>query len=129
MRTLALALTLLAGSLIPSTTYAQGSHAAPRAVLDQAIQDHAASAQADRDRVLQLMQRPEVRSLAGDLGVDLRRAESALATVDGQDLAQVTAQAQRVEGALAGGQSRISISTTALIIGLLLLIVLILALK
>jgi hypothetical protein len=45
------------------------------------------------------------------------------------ELAQVTAQATQVEQALAGGQSRITISTTFLIIGLLLLIVLILALR
>jgi formate dehydrogenase major subunit len=47
--------------------------------------------------------------------------------VQGEDLARVAAQAQQVEGALAGGQSRIVISTTLIIIALLVLILIIVA--
>lgn len=45
------------------------------------------------------------------------------------DFASIAAQARAAEEALAGGQGRITISTTFLIIALLLLIILILALK
>jgi hypothetical protein len=52
-----------------------------------------------------------------------------VSTLEGQELTQVATQAQRVESALAGGQSNVTISTTMLIVGLLVLIVLIIDLK
>ena len=107
--------------------HAQTSHAAPQSVLDAAVQDHVATAAADRETVLRLLQRPEVQAVAGDIGLDLRRAQSAIATLEGQPLTELAAQAQQVEQALAGGQSRIVISTTLIIIALLVLILIIVA--
>ncbi len=49
-------------------------------------------------------------------------------TVDGQDLGALAAQARQAEQALAGGQSKVTISTTVIIIALLVLILLIVAL-
>lgn len=135
MRTLAIATTLLLGIFSPEFSSAQTSpssdppHAASPAAISQALQERVAETDAQRDRVRQLLQRPEVRELTGQLGLDLRRAESAIGTLEGQQLADAAAQAERIDTALAGGQSRITISTTFLIIALLLLIVLILALK
>ena len=107
--------------------HAQTSHAAPQSILDAAVQDHVATTAADRDTVLRLLERPEVQAVAGDIGLDLRRAQSAIATLDGQQLTELAAQAQQVEEALAGGQSRIVISTTLIIIALLVLILIIVA--
>ena len=70
---------------------------------------------------------PEVAAVAGRAGLDLKRAASAVATLDAQQLAQVAAQARQVDEALAGGQSRIVISTTLVIIALLVLILIIVA--
>ena len=109
--------------------HAQTSHAAPQSALDAAVQDHAADAAADRETVARLLQRPDVQAIAGDLGLDLRRAESAIATLDGQRLTELAAQARQAEQALAGGQSSVTISTTMIIIGLLVLILLIVALN
>lgn len=108
--------------------HAQTSHAAPQSALDAAVQEHAADAASDRETVARLLQRPEVQAIAGDLGLDLRRAESAVATLDGQQLTELAAQARQAEQALAGGQS-ITITTTMIIIGLLVLILLIVALN
>ena len=108
---------------------AQTSHAAAPAAIDAALQQHVAASDADRQAVLQLLEREEIKSVAGSAGIDLKRAVDAVATMNASELAQVAAQARQVEQSLAGGQSRITISTTLLIIGLLLLIVLILALK
>lgn len=108
---------------------AQTSHAAPPSALDAAVQEHVASTAADREAVVRLLARPEVRAVAGDLGIDLRRAESAVATLEGRTLTELAGQARQVEQALAGGQSRVTISTTLIIIGLLVLILLIVALK
>ena len=107
--------------------YAQTSHAAPQSILDAAVQDHVATTAADRETVLRLLERPEVQVVAGDIGLDLRRAQSAIATLEGQQLSDVAAQAQQVEKALAGGQSRVTISTTLIIIALLVLILIIVA--
>ena len=107
--------------------HAQTSHAAPQSILDAAVQDHVATTAADRDTVLRLLERPEVQAVAGDIGLDLRRAQSAIATLDGQQLTELAAQAQQVEEALAGGQSRVVISTTLIIIALLVLILVIVA--
>ncbi|MGE0593689.1 MAG: hypothetical protein AB7G23_14660 [Vicinamibacterales bacterium] len=108
---------------------AQTDHVAPQAALDQALQEHAAEAAADRESALRALSLPEVRDLAGRAGIDLRTAESAVGTLDGEDLRAIGEQARQVEQALAGGQSRVTISTTMIIIGLLALILLIVAVK
>jgi hypothetical protein len=107
--------------------HAQTSHAAPQAALDAAVQGHAATAAADRETVLRLLERPEVRAVAGDLGLDLRRAQSAVLTLDAQQLTELAAQARQAEQGLAGGQSTVTISTTVIIIALLILIIILVA--
>jgi hypothetical protein len=108
---------------------AQTSHAAPPSAIDAALQEKVSGTSADREVVLRLLDRSEVKELAGDVGLDLRRAHDAIATLDGQELTELAAQARQVDESLAGGQSRITISTTLLIIALLVLILLIVALK
>jgi hypothetical protein len=104
----------------------QVSHAASQSVLDAAVQDHLAASAADRETVHRLLERPEVQAVAGDLGLDLRRAQTAVSTLDGQQLSTLAAQATQVDQALAGGQSSITLSTTMIIIGLLILILIVL---
>ena len=114
------------GAVVPPA-HAQTSHAAPQSALDAAVQDHASTAAADRETVLRLLTRPEVQAIAGDLGLDLRRAQSAVATLDCAQLTELAAQARQAEEGLAGGQSRVVISTTLIIIALLVLILIIVA--
>ena len=106
---------------------AQTSHAASQAAIDSALQQHVAGETADREAILRVLSHPEVKAVAGRAGLDLRRATSAVATMDATELAQVAAQAQQVDEALAGGQSRIVISTTLIIIVLLVIILIIVA--
>jgi hypothetical protein len=112
-----------------SSARAQETHAAPQAALDAALQQHTNSSAADREMIQRLLERDEVKAIAGHAGLDLRRAQGAVATLEGADLAEVAAQARQADQALAGGQSRITISTTLIIIALLVLILLIVALK
>jgi hypothetical protein len=130
MRTTVSALFLLLFTVVaqPRVT-AQAPHAASQSAIDAALHEHAAASEPDREAVLRVLQHPEVARLAGRLGVDLKRAESAIATLDGQELADLAARARDVDRALAGGQKTITITTTMIIIGLLLLILLIVALK
>ena len=103
------------------------AHTAPQSALDAAIQQHVTATAAERDAVLRVLERSEVKTVAERAGIDLRRATSAVATLQGEELAQVAAQAHQVEDALAGGQSRIVINTTLIIIALLVLILIIVA--
>jgi hypothetical protein len=106
---------------------AQTAHTAPQSAIDAALQQHVGAAAGDREAVLRVLAHPDVKGVAERAGIDLRRATSAVATLDDAQLAQVAAQAQQVEQALAGGQSRIVISTTLIIIALLVLILIIVA--
>ncbi len=103
------------------------THTAPQAALDAAVQQHVAAAADDRAAVLRVLERSAVKTIAAQAGIDLRTVAGAVATLGAADLATIAAQAQQVDEALAGGQSRVVISTTAIIIGLLVLILIILA--
>ena len=76
--------------LVPAVPRAQAqtAHAAPQAALDAALRQHTADAAGDREVVLRVLERAEVKTVAGRMGVDLRRAEGAIATLSEQDLAQ-----------------------------------------
>ena len=126
MRTLLsiVVVTFLFGAAATSAD-AQVSHAAPQSVLDSAVQDHVTNEAADREAVQRLLERPEVQSLAKDFGLDLRQAQSAVSTLDAEQLAAAASQARQAEQGLAGGQSSITISTTMIIIGLLVLILIV----
>src|SRR5262249_38277016 len=102
-------------------------HIADQPVFDAAVQQHARATERDRDTVRLFLQRADVKAIAGKYGVDIGRAESAVAAIDASELAHVAAQAREANEALAGGESKVTISTTTIIIGLLVLILLIVA--
>ena len=106
---------------------AQTAHVAPQSALDAAVQQHVDTTAADREAVLRVLGRSEVKGVADRAGIDLRRATGAVSTLQGDDLARVAAQARQVETAMAGGQSKVVISTTMIIIALLVLILIIVA--
>jgi hypothetical protein len=106
---------------------AQTPHAATQSAIDAALQQHVATAAAERADLLRVLSNPEVKAVADKAGLDLRRATTAVASLEGQDLAQLAAQARQVDQALAGGQSRVVISTTMIIVALLVLILIIVA--
>ena len=129
MRTSALLVALVFSFVaIAPPAGAQTSHSAPQSAIDAALQQKVSSDVTDRETVLRLLERSEVQAVAGQAGIDLRSARDAVSTITGPQLTELAAQASQVEQALAGGQS-ITLNTTLLIIGLLLVIVLILALK
>ena len=121
---LAILLTLAAAA---PRLHAQSPHVASQAVLDAAIQQHLDKTAAQRDAVLRVLDRDEVKSVAGRVGIDLTTAATAVAALQGDELAAAAAQANQVEQALAGGQSRVVISTTMIIVALLVIILLVVA--
>ena len=121
---LAILLTLAAAA---PHLHAQSPHVAPQAMLDAAIQQHLDETTAQREAVLKVLGRDEVKAVAGRVGIDLTTAATAVSTLSGEDLKAAAAQAQQVEDALAGGQSKLVISTTTIIIVLLVIILLVVA--
>jgi len=106
---------------------AQQKHVADQAILDQVVADHVQQTADDREAILRVLEIDHVRKLAEGVGLDLKRAEAAVATLDDVEMGAIAAQARTVNDALAGGQSSVTISTTAIIVGLLVLILIIIA--
>ena len=118
---------LVAVTLAPSLAYAGQSAAQTTApqTLSVIAAEHAAKKQADRQMILDVLAREEVRQVAKSAGLPIEKAASVVATLDGTELAQVTAQAQQVNDALAGGQA-ITMSVWLIILVLLVIILVVL---
>jgi len=128
MRSTCAVLVVVLSSLIAAPRVSAQVHVADQHALDAAVQQHVSAVDQDRETVRQFLQRGDVRAMAGKYGIDMHRADSAVATMNATELASVAAQARQAEQTLAGGASTVTISTTTIIIGLLVLILLIVAL-
>ncbi len=118
---------LVAVMLAPSLAYAQvAAQAAAPQTLATVAADHAAKKQADRQVILDVLSREDVRQVAKSANLPIDKAAAAVATLQGSELAQVAAQAQQVNDALAGGQS-ITLSVWLIIIALLIIILVVVA--
>jgi protein-disulfide isomerase len=100
-------------------------HMISQSALDKAVQQRVSQEQADREAILSLLQRSDVRDIAAKAGLSLDRAQAAASTLQGKDLQEAAQQARQVENDLAGGASTIVISTTTIIIVLLLVILIV----
>ena len=118
---------LLLAAVASLPVSAQQAHVADQTTLDRAVADHIQQSSDDRQEVLRVLENEQVRELADGVGLDLKRAKAAVATLDETELGSIAAQARAVNDALAGGQSTVTISTTVIIIALLVLILLIVA--
>ena len=123
-RSLAVLLSIL---FIAPSVHAQNqqNHVIPRATLDRAIQERVNQEKADREAIVSLVRRPEVRQIAARAGLSLEKVEAAVSTLEGDDLQQVASQARQVQDDLSGGASTITISTTTIIIVLLIIILIV----
>jgi hypothetical protein len=120
-------MTVLVSVVLVTPTLAQPPHIADQVVLDAQVSAKSAEAADQRTVIQRLLEREPVRAIADRWGIDVAEVETAVATLDGEELAQLAAQAQQVDDSLAGGQSTITLSTTTIIIGLLILILIIVA--
>ena len=86
------------------------------------------SARACLDVILSLLQRQDVRDIAGKAGLSIDQARAGISLLQGTDLAQAAEQARVVQDSLAGG-GNVTVSTTTIIIVLLLLILILVIAK
>lgn len=120
-RTLAMVLAVM---LVAPAAQAQ-THVIDKSALASAVQERVSQDQADREAILSLLQRAEVREIAGKAGVSLEKAQAAVSTLDGEDLRGLASQARHVQSDLAGGASTVVISTTTIIIVLLIVLLIV----
>jgi hypothetical protein len=113
--------------MAPGSASAAQQHIVPPAQLAATAADHAAAQDADRAAIREALARPEVRSAAGKLGVDMNRIEGAVGTLAGADLERAASTARQVNTQLVGGASTVTISTTTIIIVLLIIILIVVA--
>lgn len=81
-------------------------------------------ADAQRATILGLLQRQELRDLAARSGLDMRSAESAVRTLEGEELKSLAAHAAAAERDLAGGTQTITISVVTLLLIIIIIILL-----
>jgi hypothetical protein len=124
IRTIAVASVLC--SLLFAGSAAAQQHIAAPSLMRQAIADQTVTDQQNRDAVSSVLKQPQVREVAGRLGLNLTKAENAISTLSSSELAQAATNARTINADLAGGSNTIIISTTTL---LLILIVIILLVK
>jgi hypothetical protein len=117
---------ILALSVVAYSTPAfADQHVVDRTALRQAIADQQAARTADIAAVQTVLDRDATRQLAASLGLDLRKADRALAQMSTEELTQLAASARAVEVELAGGQRTIIISTTTVLLLIILIVLLV----
>ena len=111
--------------LIMAPAASAQDHVIGKAALDKAVQQRVSQEQADREAILKLLQRQDVRDIAATAGLSIEKAETAVTMLQGKDLQQAAQQARQAQDSLAGGASTIVISTTTVIIVLLIIILIV----
>lgn len=111
-------------TILPVAPALAGDSVVTRADLDRAVSARHDADEASRTTIRALLARDEVKAIAKDAGLDLRRAQSAVATLDGDELRGLAAQAATADAALAGGTTiQISLVAALLIIIIVILLV------
>jgi hypothetical protein len=121
--------TIVVASILCSLVFASSAmaqqHIAAPSLMRQAVADQAVTDQQNRAAVAGVLHQPQVKELAGRLGLNLTTAENALSTLSSAELAKVADQARTADSQLAGGSNTLIISTTTLLLILIIVILLV----
>lgn len=118
----ALVAVLVAGS---SPAFAQGgATVVDRAAVEQALGEKVVSDESARASIRNLLGREDVKAMAEGMGLDLRRAEGAVSSLEGADLQRVNARATAANDLLSGGATTITISLVAILLIIIIVILL-----
>ena len=118
-------LAILLALLVTAPAASAQDHVIDRAALAKAVQQRVSQEQGDREVILALLQRQDVRDIAAKAGLSIEKAQTAVAMLHGRDLEQAAQQARQAQDSLAGGASTVTISTTTIIIVLLIIILIV----
>jgi hypothetical protein len=125
MRLVRLTLAVCLAVLFMAPAASAQSNVIGKSALDKAVQERVASDQTDRAAIQALLERAEVREVAGKAGLSLDKALAAVSTLQGDDLRQLADQARHADNQLAGGASTVVISTTTILIVLLIVLLIV----
>lgn len=126
MSRISLSMMLSFAILMPAVASAEQRHIADRNALDRMVAEQVSQQEADRQVIRDVLKRDEVRDVASKAGLDIARAEGAVATLSGTELQDAARRARELNERLAGG-GNVTISTTTIIIALLVIILIIVA--
>jgi uncharacterized protein DUF6627 len=118
-------LAILLALLVMAPAANAQDHVIGRAALDKAVQQRVSQEQGDREVILALLRRQDVRDIAAKAGLSIEKAQTGVTMLHGKDLHQAAQQARQAEDSLAGGASTVTISTTTIIIVLLIIILIV----
>ena len=119
---MAIAATLCAS---PAVAQVQERHITDTAAMQKAIAQRKAVDDNNREAVMTVLRRPDVKQLAERMGLSIERAENALASLPSDKLAELAEPARAVPADLAGGDRTIVISLTTLLLILILVVLLV----
>ncbi len=100
-------------------------HVIGKSALDQAVQQRVSREQADREVILSLLQRQDVRDIAGKAGLSIDKAADGRVHAARKGPAAGCPAGASGSGQSRGGASTITVSTTTIIIVLLLIILIV----
>lgn len=119
-RYLTLPVALLVFFAAPGSASAQ-EHVASVDALDTLVAEYAVAGEADRAELRAFLARPAVADIAAQAGIDIVTVRTAAAVLGADEAREISLQVGELDAALTGGDS-VVISTTAIIVGLLILI-------
>lgn len=123
-KSLAVALATLVG-LGSVPVHAQEPNAVvSRAQIENAVAEHVQSDAASREAIQTLLSRADVREMASGMGLDVRRAQNAVSSLQGTELRQVANQATAADALLSGGTTTVRISLVAVLLIVIIVILL-----
>jgi len=94
----------LSAIFVVSPAIAQDAHVVDPEQLQELIDQHLKEEGQDRQEIRQALRHENVQKVAGRIGLNLDRAEAAVATLDGTELQELASQARVINNELAGGQ-------------------------
>jgi hypothetical protein len=107
----------------------QQPHVVSPTQLAATMTERAAAQDADRAAIREALVRPEVKTVAAGLGVDVNRLTAGIDTLAGADLDRAASAARQVNQQLVGGASTVVISTTTIIVVLLVILLIVVIAK
>lgn len=122
LRKLAVAALVTALGFGSQPAFAQSQVVVDRAAVDQALGAKVLSDESARDAVRTLLGREEVKAMAANMGLDLRRATTAVSTLQGADLQRVSDRAAVANDMLAGGAQTVTVSLVAVLLIVIIII-------
>jgi hypothetical protein len=119
------ALVLFPALLVSSPAFAQQARVVDADAMSQALAARAASETAQRQLVLRVLDRADARTMAASMGLSAEAADSAVATLNSEELGVLAQHAGAIEAAALAGGATIVISTVTLLLVLIIVILLV----